>query len=118
MNRFYKMFQPFLTYYATILVGLLILYSLDVQQPTVLGLIVGIIASIVNTCIFEYYLWRAKRFSAEPISTGNGWRYLVAILACVIWVLFQAQIHILGVLIGLMVSYVLMVFRPLLKKES
>ena len=53
MNRFSKMFQPFLTYYSTILVGLLILYVFKIQPPIVLGLIVGIIASIANTCIFE-----------------------------------------------------------------
>ncbi|ARJ50275.1 ATP synthase subunit I [Staphylococcus lutrae] len=116
MNCFRKMFQPFLSYYATILAGLLILYFFDVQQRIVLGLIIGMIASIMNTCIFEYYLWRSKRDDEHVISTGNGWRYLVAIIACTIWAFNQSHIHILGVLIGLMVSYVLMVFRPWLKK--
>ncbi|BAS45552.1 ATP synthase I [Staphylococcus schleiferi] len=118
MNRFSKMFQPFLTYYSTILVGLLILYVFKIQPPIVLGLIVGIIASFANTCIFEYYLERSKKTNVGHISTGSGWRFLIAILACTGWVFFQAQIHILGVLIGLMVSYVLMVFRPFIKSEK
>ncbi|QLK86513.1 ATP synthase subunit I [Staphylococcus sp. 17KM0847] len=115
MKRFYKKSQPFLTYYSIIVMVLVILYLLY-HHAFVAGLLVGTCASIINTFIFEYYLWRAQQQKIGHISTGNGWRYLVALVTCIVWVLNQSQIHIMGVLIGLMISYALVVFRPLIKR--
>ncbi|SUK11698.1 ATP synthase protein I2 [Staphylococcus agnetis] len=117
MVRFYNCTQPFLTYYICLWVGLIMLYFW-VHHAFVLGLMVGLLASTFNTIIFEYYLHRAKQTRVGSVSTGGNWRYFIAILACATWVAFQEQIHIIGVLIGLMVSYVLMIFRPLIKKDT
>ncbi|UEX90685.1 hypothetical protein [Staphylococcus ratti] len=117
MVRFLNCTQPFLTYYSCLWVGLITLYFC-IHHAFVLGLIVGLAASTLNTIIFEYYLHRAKVTHVGALSTGGGWRFLTAVLACLAWVLFQEQIHILGVCIGLMVSYVLMIFRPLIKKDE
>ncbi|WP_228527256.1 hypothetical protein [Staphylococcus chromogenes] len=89
-----------------------------IHHAFVLGLIVGMVASTLNTLIFELYLYRAQSINLGSLSTGGNWRFLNAILACLIWGFFQEQIHILGVLIGLMVSYVFIVFRPLLKPDT
>ncbi|MDN8894063.1 hypothetical protein Q0O84_13850, partial [Staphylococcus aureus] len=43
------------------------------------------------------------------------WRYLVAIIACMIWYLNKAHVRIIGIIIGLMISYVVVIIRPLLK---
>ncbi|MCO7043962.1 hypothetical protein NAG80_07715, partial [Staphylococcus hominis] len=72
--------------------------------------------SLINTYIFEIYLSRAKQPDNIHISTGNVWRYLVAIIACIVWVVFKENVNIIGIMIGLMISYVLIIFRPLLLK--
>ncbi len=117
MVRLLKCTQPFLTYYCCLWVGLIMLY-IWIHHAFVLGLIVGMVASTLNTLIFELYLYRAQSINVGSLSTGGSWRFLNAILACLIWGFFQEQIHILGVLIGLMVSYVFIVFRPLLKQDT
>ncbi|WP_240624147.1 ATP synthase subunit I [Staphylococcus rostri] len=99
-----------------VIIAVLAVFNTFYHHTVVTGLLIGTLASIVNTAIFEYYLWRSQRQTTGPISTGNGWRYLVALVTCIVWVLHQSQIHIIGVLIGLMISYVLIVFRPLIKR--
>ncbi|MBI5975522.1 ATP synthase subunit I [Staphylococcus canis] len=116
MNHFYRIFQPFLTYYSIALIALIILYLFH-KSPIILGLIIGIIGSFINTCIFEYYLWQSINKTKGHIKTGNMWRYLVAVICCVLWLLFRDNIHIIGILIGLLMSYVFIVFRPLIKQR-
>ncbi|MCS4487029.1 ATP synthase subunit I [Staphylococcus americanisciuri] len=115
MKRFYNESQPFLNIYMAIIV-ILTMLNIVYHNTVVVGLLIGTLASIVNTAIFEYYLWRAQRQTTGSVSTGNGWRYLIALVTCIVWVLYQSQIHIIGVLIGLMISYALIVFRPLIKR--
>lgn len=115
MKRFYNKSQPFLNIYLMI-IAILVVLNMLYHHTVVVGLLIGTVASIVNTAIFEYYLWRAQRQTTGPVSTGNGWRYLVALVTCIVWVLHQSQIHIIGVLIGLMISYALIIFRPLIKR--
>ncbi|UXR69141.1 MULTISPECIES: ATP synthase subunit I [unclassified Staphylococcus] len=115
MKRFYIKSQPFLTIYMSVIVILVVL-NLLYHHTFVVGVLIGTLASMVNTTIFEYYLWRAQHRPSAPVSTGNGWRYLVAIVACTIWFFNQSAIHIVGVLIGLMISYALIIFRPLFKR--
>lgn len=115
MKRFLKKSQPFLTVYMS-MITILVVLNLLYHHTFVVGLLVGTLASMVNTTVFEYYLWRAQQRPASPISTGNGWRYLVAIVACTIWFFNQSEIHIIGVLIGLMISYAMIIFRPLFKR--
>ncbi|HED5964275.1 TPA: ATP synthase subunit I [Staphylococcus aureus] len=114
MSRFYNIFKQFIQYYfyLIIILGGLYLYT---HHAFILGLIIGVIGSAINTCIFECYLAKAKRPDTMHISTGNMWRYLVAIIACMIWYLNKAHVSIIGIIIGLMISYVVVIIRPLLK---
>ncbi|CAC8693982.1 ATP synthase protein I [Staphylococcus aureus] len=114
MSRFYNIFKQFIQYYfyLIIILGGLYLYT---HNAFILGLIIGVTGSAINTCIFECYLAKAKRPDTMHISTGNMWRYLVAIIACMIWYLNKAHVSIIGIIIGLMISYVVVIIRPLLK---
>lgn len=114
MSRFYNIFKQFIQYYfyLIIILGGLYLYT---HHAFILGLIIGVTGSAINTCIFECYLAKAKRPDTMYISTGNMWRYLVAIIACMIWYLNKAHVSIIGIIIGLMISYVVVIIRPLLK---
>lgn len=114
MSRFYNIFKQFIQYYfyLIIILGGLYLYT---HHGFILGLIIGVTGSAINTCIFECYLAKAKRPDTMYISTGNMWRYLVAIIACMIWYLNKAHVSIIGIIIGLMISYVVVIIRPLLK---
>lgn len=114
MSRFHNIFKQFIQYYfyLIIILGGLYLYT---HHAFILGLIIGVTGSAINTCIFECYLAKAKRPDTMYISTGNMWRYLVAIIACMIWYLNKAHVSIIGIIIGLMISYVVVIIRPLLK---
>lgn len=114
MSRFYNIFKQFIQYYfyLIIILGGLYLYT---HHAFILGLIIGVTGSVINTCIFECYLAKAKRPDTMHISTGNMWRYLVAIIACMIWYFNKAHVSIIGIIIGLMISYVVVIIRPLLK---
>ena len=116
MSRFYIIFKQYIQYYLYILIVLGILY-LIIPRPFILGLMIGTCGSLVNTYIFESYLAKAQQQDAIHISTGNIWRYLVAIIACLLWFFFKDHINIIGVLIGLMISYIVIILRPLLKRE-
>lgn len=113
MSRFYNIFKQFIQYYFyLIILGGLYFYT---HHAFILGLIIGVTGSAINTCIFECYLAKAKRPDTMHISTGNMWRYLVAIIACMIWYFNKAHVSIIGIIIGLMISYVVVIIRPLLK---
>ena len=114
MSRFYNIFKQYIQYYLYLLIILGGLY-LFTHHAFILGLIIGVTGSAINTCIFECYLAKAKRPDTMHISTGNMWRYLVAIIACMIWYLNKAHVSIIGIIIGLMISYVVVIIRPLLK---
>lgn len=116
MSRFNIIFKQYIQYYLYLLIILGILYLL-IPRPFILGLMVGTCGSLVNTYIFESYLAKAKQYDSMSISTGNIWRYLVAIIVCLIWFFFKGHINIIGVLIGLMISYIVIILRPLLKRE-
>ena len=83
MSRFYIIFKQYIQYYLYLLIVLGILY-LIIPRPFILGLMIGTCGSLVNTYIFESYLAKAQQQDAIHISTGNIWRYLVAIIACLL----------------------------------
>lgn len=115
MKRFSIIFRQFIQYYIYFLILLSIMYFIK-SNSFLLGLIIGTVGSLINTYIFEIYLSRAKHPDNIHISTGNVWRYLVAIITCIIWVVFKENVNIIGIMIGLMISYVLIILRPLLLK--
>jgi ATP synthase protein I len=116
MKRFSIIFKQYLQYY---LYGIIVLFIVFIftRSPVVLGLILGLTGSICITYTFEYYLAKAKDKDNIHISTGNVWRYLTVIIACCIWVLYKEYINIFGVIVGLSVSYVLIILKPLIQKN-
>ena len=59
MSRFYNIFKQFIQYYLYLLIilGGLYLYT---HHAFILGLIIGVTGSAINTVIFESYLAKAK----------------------------------------------------------
>lgn len=116
MKRFSIIFKQYLQYY---LFGIIVLFIVFIftRSPVVLGLILGLTGSLCITYTFEYYLAKAKDKDNIHISTGNVWRYLTVIIACCIWVLYKEYINIFGVIVGLSVSYVLIILKPLIQKN-
>lgn len=116
MKRFSIIFKQYLQYY---LYGIIVLFIVFIftRSPVVLGLIIGLSGSMCITFTFEYYLAKAKEKDNIHISTGNVWRYLTVIIACCIWVLYKEYINIFGVIVGLSVSYVLIILKPLIQKN-
>lgn len=116
MKRFSIIFKQYLQYY---LYGIIVLFIVFIftRSPVVLGLILGLTGSLCITYTFEYYLAKAKDKDNIHISTGNVWRYLTVIIACCIWVLYKEYFNIFGVIVGLSVSYVLIILKPLIQKN-
>ena len=104
MRRFNIIFKQYLQYYLYILVIIGILYSIS-PHPFLLGLMIGTCGS------------KSMHKETTQMSTGSTWRYLVAVIACVLWLFFKEHINIIGVLIGLMISYIVIILRPLLQRE-
>lgn len=116
MKRFNIIFKQYTQYYIYCIIVLVIVFIFT-YSAFILGLIIGMIGSLINTFTFEYYLAEAKEKDNIHISTGNIWRYLVVILACTAWYFYKDHINIFGVVVGLMISYVLIVFKPFLHKK-
>lgn len=116
MKRFNIIFNQYIQYY---LYGIIVLVIVLIFtcSPFILGLVIGTVGSLINTFTFEYFLAKAKEKDNIHISTGNVWRYLTVILACCIWVLFKDHINIFGVIVGLLISYVLIIFKPFIQKN-
>ena len=115
MRRFSIIFKQFIQYYIYFLILLGVL-SIIIPKPFILGLIIGTVGSLINTYIFELYLSRAKQPDNIHISTA-----ILEVLSryhCVRnMVLLKDYVNIIGVMIGLMFSYVLIILRSLLLKS-
>lgn len=115
MKQFNLIFKKYLQYYIYWL-SVLVIIALIIPKPFIYGLIIGSFGSLINTYIFELYLSKAQKEETSQVSTGGFWRYLVAFLACCTWLFFKNQVNIIGVMIGLMISYILIILRPFLHK--
>lgn len=115
MKQFNLIFKQYLQYYIYWLLALVVI-AIFIPKPFIIGHIIGSFGSLINTYIFELYLSQAQKQETSQISTGGIWRFLVALAACIIWVYFKNQVNIIGVMIGLMISYLLIIFRPFLHK--
>lgn len=116
MKRFNIIFNQYIQYYLYGIIVLVIVFIFTCS-PFILGLVIGTGGSLINTFTFEYFLAKAKEKDNIHISTGNVWRYLTVILACCIWVFFKDHINIFGVIVGLLISYVLIIFKPFIQKN-
>ncbi|MCG3400172.1 ATP synthase subunit I [Staphylococcus massiliensis] len=118
MKSFDSVFKRYIFFYICLVVTLTIIYIFTLHN-LVLGLIVGTIASLINTYIFEIYLSRATKNDTSRVSTGSVWRYLVVILACLVWVIGTEQfVSIIGILFGILIAYILIVMRPVFKNMN
>lgn len=115
MKRFNIIFNQYIQYYIYGIILLVIVYFFT-YSPFVLGLLIGTVGSMIITFTFEYFLAKAKEKDNIHISTGNIWRYLTVILACCIWVMFRDAINIFGVMVGLSLSYILLIVKPFIRK--
>ncbi|WP_323704232.1 ATP synthase subunit I [Mammaliicoccus sp. Dog046] len=105
-------FKSYLQYFIFFIIILVVVYFY-LQHEFVLGLIIGTIASAVNLFSWEVYLNRAKNAESLHLSTGNWVRYLVTIVACCFWLKYPLIVDIIGILIGLMIAYVLIMLRTI-----
>ncbi|GGB12349.1 hypothetical protein ERX37_10530 [Macrococcus hajekii] len=110
MSSFKAFFKHYLQYFLYLILILLVIY-LFTGSSFALGLIIGTIASAVNTFVWHHYLDRAINSDALYISTGMGIRFLVAAMACLFWVRFPEMINIYGIALGLTLSYVMIVIH-------
>lgn len=70
MKRFNINFQQYIQFYLYGIVVLLFVFIFT-SSPFILGLIIGMIGSLINTFTFEFYLAKAKQKDNIHISTGN-----------------------------------------------
>lgn len=116
MRRFSIIFKQFIQYYIYFLILLGVL-SIIIPKPFILGLIIGTVGSLINTYIFELYLSRAKQPDNIHISTRQYLEVLSRYHCVRNMVLLKDYVNIIGVMIGLMFSYVLIILRSLLLKS-
>ncbi|MBO1920051.1 ATP synthase subunit I [Staphylococcus xylosus] len=114
-ETFQHLLNRYIKYYFYGIIVLLIVFIFT-YSPFVLGLIIGTLGSLINTFTFEYYLEKAKRKTIYIYQRAT-FGYLIVILSCCIWYFYKDQINIIGVVIGLMISYVLIVFKPFIHKK-
>ncbi len=88
MKQFNLIFKQYLQYYIYWLLALVVI-AIFIPKPFIIGLIIGSFGSLINTYIFELYLSQAQKQETSQISTGGIWRFLVALVACIIWVYFK-----------------------------
>lgn len=105
-------FKSYLHYFIFFIIILVVVYFF-LKHEFILGLIIGTIASAVNLFSWEVYLNRAKNAESLQLSTGNWVRYLVTIVACCFWLKYPLIVDIIGILFGLMIAYVLIMFKSL-----
>ncbi|GGI41241.1 ATP synthase subunit I [Mammaliicoccus stepanovicii] len=105
-------FKAYLQYFIFFVIFLIVVYFF-LKHEFILGLIIGTIASAVNLFSWEFNLNRAKNSESLQLSTGNWVRYLVTIVACCFWVKYPLVVDIIGILVGLMIAYVLIMIRSL-----
>lgn len=117
MSHFKTFFKAYLQYYLYLILVLAGVYALT-TSTFVLGLIIGTIASCVSTFVWYHYLHRAIESDELYISSGMGVRFLIAVTACLFWVRFPEHINILGVGLGLMLTYVMILIHTIINLKN
>ena len=110
MKIFRGYFKFFMKYLIILLVLSIIAYIFTFL-PFFAGLCVGIIGSMVMSFNWFYNFKNAQLEDGGKVKTGTFTRMLVVIAACLIWVRFPEIFNIIGILIGLLLTYALIFWR-------
>jgi len=107
-RRFYRHFLKFLLF--PLILSLLI--YLFTKSSIAAGFALGTIASIFLLWNWYYNLERAYG-SEGKIRTGTVARLLIVIVTCLFWVRFPDVFSIFGIAGGLLLSYIMIIFRAI-----
>lgn len=110
MQIFKGYFNHFMKYLIILLVFSIIAYIFTLS-PFFAGLCIGIIGSMMLTYNWYYNLRTAQISDGEKVRTGSLTRMLIVIAACLIWVRFPETVSIIGILVGLLLTYALIFWR-------
>lgn len=109
--KFFKAYFKHFMKYLIILLFLGIIAYIFTSLPFFAGLCIGIIGSMVMTYNWYYNLRNAQLSDGEKVKTGTSTRMLVVIASCLIWVRFPETFNIIGILVGLLLTYALIFWR-------
>lgn len=110
MTEFKTFFKLYLKYFLCLIVLLAVIYIFN-RNSFILGLIIGTIASAISSFVWHHNLLRAISSDALYVSSGMGIRFLIAVMACLFWVRFPEMINLLGIALGLMLTYVMIIIH-------
>jgi ATP synthase protein I len=86
-------------------------YLYPTYQPFIAGLMVGMVASLINGLILAHKMVQAGEYAMglrkRVLGTGMLQRFLMAIFAIYIGIKFPVYFHYTGIIIGLMVVTIL-----------
>lgn len=109
LKRFYQYFLKFLL--IPLLLGIFLLFLYD--SPVIVGFVLGTTVSIILLGNWYYHLEKAQGENVERVKTGTVTRVLIVIVACLIWYRFMDDINIFGMILGLALTYILMMYRAI-----
>ncbi len=108
-RRFYKHFLKFLLFPLSIS----LLIFLVTKSSIAAGFALGTIASIFLLWNWYYNLEKAYDSEEGKIRTGTVARLLIVIVTCLFWVRFPDVFSIFGIAGGLLLSYIMIIFRAI-----
>ncbi|MCG1009895.1 hypothetical protein J4760_07655 [Salinicoccus sp. ID82-1] len=77
------------------------------------GLALGTLASIMLLLNWYYNLEKAYKTEDGRIRTGTIARLVIVIVTCLFWVRFPDVFSIFGIALGLLLSYIMILFRAI-----
>lgn len=101
--------------YLIILLVLSIIAYIFTSLPFFAGLCIGIIGSMLLSYNWYYNLRNAQLSDDGKVKTGTLTRMLIVTATCLIWVRFPEAINIIGILVGLLLTYALIFWRAALE---
>ncbi|MEE1108305.1 ATP synthase subunit I [Macrococcoides canis] len=110
MTEFKTFFKLYLKYFLCLIILLAVIY-IFYRNSFILGLIIGTIASAISSFVWHHNLLRAINSHALYVSSGMGIRFLIAIMACLFWVRYPDTFNIVGIALGLMLTYVMIIIH-------
>lgn len=110
MSQFQTFFKHYLQFFIY-LVLIFVIIGVLTHSDFMLGLVIGTIASAISTFVWYHYLARAIQSDALYITTGMGIRFLIAAMACLFWVRYPETFSLLGIALGLMFTYVMIIIH-------
>ncbi|WP_342665360.1 ATP synthase subunit I [Salinicoccus luteus] len=109
LRRFSHHFLKFLLF--PLIISLLI--YLFTSSAFAAGFALGTFASILLLSNWYYNLEKAYDSEEGKIKTGTIARLVIVIVTCLFWVRFPEVFSIFGIALGLMLSYVMILFRAI-----